>query len=73
MRNYKAMGDAKLRDSSYDVSSLIVNAIGTVLDDPNVDDMTDVLLSNWDAHGIAQWREELGDGIVDAALKRANA
>jgi hypothetical protein len=60
-------------DSSYDVSSLIVNAIGTVLDDPNVDDMTDVLLSNWDAHGIAQWREELGDGIDDAALKRANA
>lgn len=59
-------------ESAYDVSSLIVNAIGTVLD-MRESTMVDVMASNWDATGVRQYREELGDEVIDAALAQLDA
>jgi hypothetical protein len=54
-------------DGAYNIACLVVNAIGTVLDEPTAT-MVDVLVGNFDASTIGDWRQELGDEIVDAAL-----
>lgn len=54
-------------DDAYNLSSLIVNAIGSALDGP-VTDMAEVMAANFDESTIGDWREELGDELVDQAL-----
>jgi hypothetical protein len=58
-------------DEAYNVSNLVVCAIGSVLDNPHAS-VVDVLAENFQ-DSANQWREELGDDVVDQALARQEA
>ena len=58
-------------DEAYNVANLVVCAITTVLGNPEAT-MIDVLTENF-AGTADQWREELGDVVVDAAIARLEA
>ena len=69
----EAVAEAEFRhlsvDDTHNVACLVANAIGTVLDRPggNVT-MAEVMAENFDSSTLGDWREELGDDVVDQAL-----
>lgn len=54
-------------DDAYNVASLVVHSIGTVLHQPDAT-IVDVLVKSVSDPGA--WREELGDAVVNEALAR---
>jgi hypothetical protein len=67
----EAMGNANFvsGDQAYNIANLVVNAIGTVLDHADEVSMADVLADNFDESSMPDYRQELGDDVVDQALE----